>query len=138
MINKRALIPIFAALLLLVAIFSVPVASQTSLADNVLFYLPCHAWTEIHSDRDSQIVVEKRTVEFIRQYAVQSVQVLKKQAPEKNWQKNADGADVDDRQIVNWVTGSCAKNPDKPLAFVALLMAAAFMLVPNHAQLPPP
>jgi hypothetical protein len=99
--------------------------------------LPCHAWTEIHSDRDSQIVVEKRTVEFIRRYAVQSVQASKKQAPEKNWQ-NADGADVDDRQIVNWVTGSCAKNPDKPLAFVALLMFAAFSLVPNHSQLPPP
>jgi hypothetical protein len=135
MTHRRAFIPIFATLL--IPIFSGAAASQTSRepTDNVLFFLPCHAWTEIHNDRSAQVVVENRTVEFIRQYAAQSVQALKKQG--KELLKNADGADVDDRQIVNWVADSCAKYRDEPLAFVAAMLAAAFMLVANHAQLPP-
>jgi hypothetical protein len=41
---------------------------------------------------------------------------------------NAGGADVNDRQIITWMTGWCAKNPGDQLAEGALLLFAAFVL----------
>jgi hypothetical protein len=108
---------------------------HTKSADNVLFRMPCHVWTELDSDQDNQVVVERRTVEFIREYARESAEVWKKQAP---LPKNADGADVDDRQIIRWVTGWCAKTPNGPLAEAALLLWGAFVLTTDHHTLPPP
>ena len=106
-------------------------------ASNVLFYLPCHSWTEMHNTKGDEAVLERRTVQFAREYARENVAFLEKKKPHTT-RPNADGHDVSDRRIVTWITEWCAKNPNTVLAEGAFFLATAFVMLPDHNQLPSP
>jgi hypothetical protein len=117
-------------------------AQEPSAADTLLQHMPCRAWIIMHDNywsgnRDEQIALETWTIRFLRGYATRTVARLKKDAPEKDW-KNAEGADVSDRRLVEWIMAYCIKNHEEPFLKGAFLLTTAFSIIPDHRQLPPP
>jgi hypothetical protein len=84
-----------------------------------------------------RIEVERWTVKYLREYARRAVVRLKKDEPEKDW-KNGEGADVDDRQMLDWIMAYCMKSPGEPFIKAAFLLHIVFLTVPDHRQLPIP
>jgi hypothetical protein len=117
-------------------------AQEPITADTLLEHMPCRAWTIMHDNdwsgqRRDQIEVETWTVRYLREYARRGAERLKKDEPGKDW-KNAEGTDVDDRQILNWIAAYCMKKPGEPFIKAAFFLHATFLLVPDHRQLPIP
>jgi hypothetical protein len=134
---------LFGAALLLTVSSGVVLAGQLEDgAKTLLEAMPCRAWTIMHDNNFSgqdrnKIQVENWTIRYQRDYLRRSVERMKKDEPEKDWQ-NVDGADVDDRQIVSWITAYCMKNPDDPFIKAAFLLFAALTIIPDHRQIPIP
>ena len=93
-------------------------AQEPSTAESMLEHMPCRAWTIMH-DNDwsgqgrNRIEVETWTIRYLREYTRRAAARLKGEQPDKDWE-NADGADVDDRRIMNWITAWCTENPKDP------------------------
>ena len=113
-------------------------AQQPSAADRLLQHMPCQAWTIMRANNwagnsDEQIALEAWTVQYLRAYAKAATERLGKDAP-----KNADGSDVTDRQIVNWISTFCVKRPADPLIRAVFTLSVRFSLFADHSNLPPP
>ena len=113
-------------------------AQQLSTADELLKHMPCQAWTIMRDNNwagnsDDQIAVEAWTVRYVREYAKIATKQLEKDAP-----KNADGADVTDRQIVNWMSTYCVKHPEDPFIKAVFFLWSTFSMFPDHQNLPLP
>jgi hypothetical protein len=133
--------PIFVAFLIVFLTQSVA-AQEPITAETLLEHMPCRAWTIMRSNdwsgqKRDQIEVETWTIKYLREYARRAVERLKKDDPEKDW-KSGEGADVDDHQILGWITAYCTKNPGEPFIEAAFLLHSMFVIVPDHRQLPPP
>ena len=110
---KKTIAKLLIALLLTVSSGVVLAGPLEDEAKTLLEAMPCRAWTIMHDNNFSgqdcnKIQVETWTIRYQRDYFRRSVERMKKDEPEKGWQ-NVDGADVDDRQILNWITG-CQTN----------------------------
>src|SRR5712692_2917092 len=108
-------------------------AKERSASETLLWHMPCGAWIIMHENdwsggKRDQIEVETWTLRFLRGYAKDAVVRFKEnepQKPEAHW-TNADGADVDDRRVLDWFKAWCLKNPREPLMKGAYMLTAFF------------
>ncbi len=112
-----------------------PVHSQNSnVSEPVLEHMPCQAWAIMESNNWSgngrdQIEVTNWTLQFVRTY-------FKKAAERANsTAQNADGSDVSDGQIINWLTVYCTKNPGNPVIEAVFFLYSSLSLASDHRQL---
>jgi hypothetical protein len=117
--------------------------SAAEFAELVLERMPCRAWSAMYfnplSKDDGRIALETWTVRFVRGYAKQVVAQLKKHDPQtpESELKNAEGADVDDRRVVEWIMHYCVGRPDSPFPMAVLFLTSSFRIFPDR-QLPLP
>lgn len=118
-------------------------AQDLSEPEQLLKNMPCGVWVLLHKNNwdgnsSQQIAVEKWTIQFLRKYAEQVATRAKLDGASNETSKRAQGVDVSDHQILNWIDGYCQKNPKDPFFMSAFLLTAAFRVVPDHGHLPPP
>jgi hypothetical protein len=89
-------------------------AEEKSDAETLMRKMPCASWTLMMENewkwggKAGRAAIEPWTIRFLRGYAKSAVERFKKdepQHPESHW-KNADGADIADRRILDWFSVS--------------------------------
>ena len=99
--------------------------------DRLLAGMQCSGFTANASDPD----LEKWTVWHTRAYLAGAVDAHIAKDPNHR-PINADGSDLTDIQIFNWVATACRKHPNYPIEIGPATLFAALMLITDHHYLP--
>jgi hypothetical protein len=117
-----------------------PVAAARDLSpeQKLLEGMPCRAWTIMPENtfgggNRNQVEVDQWTVKSVRQYAKLTVDLHYKGYP-----KAADGSDVEDRRVIEWIARYCVYHPEDPFVKAMFFLTMTFITNTDHSNLPPP